>query len=47
MLTLAEALLSKVLVRSVQGIDKCILVLPEEKDKDKKEPYLFIQGINF
>lgn len=47
MLTLAENLLSKVLVRSVQGIDKCILVLPEEKDKDTKEPYLFVQGINF
>lgn len=45
MLTLAENLLSKVLVRSVQGIDKCLLVIPEEKEK--KEPYLYIQGINF
>lgn len=45
MLTLAENLLSKVLVRSVPGIDKCLLVIPEEKEK--KEPYLYIQGINF
>ena len=30
MLTLAEQLLSKVLVRSVQGIDKCTLVVPDE-----------------
>jgi DNA-directed RNA polymerase I subunit RPA1 len=45
MLTLAENLLSKVLVRSVQGIDKCILVIPEEKEK--KDPYLYIQGLNF
>lgn len=44
MLTLAESLLSKVLVRAVQGIDKCILVAPESKDK---EPYLHVQGINF
>jgi DNA-directed RNA polymerase I subunit RPA1 len=45
MLTLAENLLSKVLVRSVSGIDKCILVIPEAKEK--KDPYLYIQGINF
>ena len=49
MLTLAENLLSKVLVRSVTGIDKCTLVVPDE-DKEKsqrKEPYLVVQGLNF
>jgi DNA-directed RNA polymerase I subunit RPA1 len=47
MLTLAEALLSKVLVRSVNGIDKCILIAPEPGKDDKKEPYLVVQGLNF
>ena len=49
MLTLAENLLTKVLVRSVSGIDKCTLVVPDE-DKEKsqrKEPYLVVQGLNF
>jgi len=49
MLTLAESLLSKVLVRSVQGIDKCTLIVPDE-DKEKsqrKEPYIIVQGLNF
>ena len=44
MLTLAENLLTKVLVRSVTGIDKCTLVVPDE-DKEKsqrKEPYLVV-----
>lgn len=44
MLTLAENLLTKVLVRSVAGIDKCTLVVPDE-DKEKserKEPYLVV-----
>ena len=45
MLTLAETLLSKVLVRSVNGIDKCTLINGEQKDG--KEPYLIVQGINF
>ena len=45
MLTLAESLISKVLVRSVQGIDKCLLINGDQKDK--KEPYLIVQGISF
>jgi hypothetical protein len=50
MLTLAETLLSKVLVRSVAGIDKCILIAQDpskEGTVDKKEPYLLVQGLNF
>jgi DNA-directed RNA polymerase I subunit RPA1 len=49
MLTLAEQLLSKVLVRSINGIDKCTLIVPDE-DKEKsqrKEPYIIVQGLNF
>lgn len=46
MLTLAEALLSKVLVRSVPGIDKCTLIATEP-GKEYKEPYLVVQGLNF
>jgi hypothetical protein len=44
MLTLAEQLLSKVLVRSINGIDKCTLIVPDE-DKEKsqrKEPYIIV-----
>lgn len=50
MLTLAETLLSKVLVRAVTGIDKCILIAQDETKQstaDKKEPYLLVQGLNF
>jgi DNA-directed RNA polymerase I subunit RPA1 len=49
MLTLAESLLSKVLVRSVQGIDKCVLIAPDpdKEGADKKEPYIIVQGLNF
>ena len=49
MLTLAEHLITKILVRSVKDIDKCTLIAPEPgKDSgDKKEPYLLVQGINF
>ena len=50
MLTLAETLLSKVLVRSVAGIDKCIPIAQDpskEGTVDKKEPYLLVQGLNF
>lgn len=39
MLTVAEAILAKVLVRSVSGIDNCILVTP---DKANEEPYLLV-----
>ena len=45
MLTLAEALLSKVLVQSVNGIDKCTLIVPDANKEG--EPYLMVQGINF
>jgi DNA-directed RNA polymerase I subunit RPA1 len=45
MLSLAESLLPKVLIRSVNGIDKCTLINGDQKDK--KEPYLIVQGINF
>ena len=44
MLTLAESLLSKILVRSIQGIDKCILIAPDlgKESNEKKEPYLLV-----
>jgi len=44
MLTVAESILSKVLVRSISGIDQCVLVTP---DKAGEEPYLYVQGLNF
>jgi len=44
MLTIAEDVLSKVLVRSVPGIEKCTLIKPK---KDNEEPVLVVQGINF
>jgi len=39
MLTVAESILSKVLVRSISGIDQCVLVTP---DKAGEEPYLYV-----
>ncbi len=42
MLNLVETLLSKVLVRSINGIDKCILIAPEKESDAKKEPYLLV-----
>lgn len=39
MLTVAESLLAKVLVRSVPGIDNCLLITP---DKAHEEPYLLV-----
>ena len=34
--------MQKVLIRNIQGIEKCSLVQPRGA-----EPYLFVQGINF
>lgn len=39
MLTLAEQILTKVLIRSVKDIDKCTLIVPE---KAGDEPYLLV-----
>lgn len=44
MLTVAESLLTKVLVRSVSGIENCLLITP---DKANEEPYLMVHGLNF
>lgn len=43
LLSLTEAVIKKVVVRSVQGVDKCTLVVPEKGG----EPYLFVQGLSF
>ena len=39
MLTIAEQILHKVLVRSVKGIEKCTLI---KTQKEGEEPYLVI-----
>lgn len=44
MLTIAEAIVGKVLLRSVPGIEKCTLIQPEKQNDD---PYLLVQGLNF
>jgi DNA-directed RNA polymerase I subunit RPA1 len=44
MLTLTEHTLQQVIVRQVPGIEKCTLVKPK---KDKEEPCMVVQGINF
>jgi len=44
MLEVADAILSKVLIRSVPGIDKCLLITP---NKQGEKPFLMVQGINF
>lgn len=42
LLTIAESCMQKVLIRNIQGIEKCTLIQPRGA-----EPYLFVQGINF
>jgi len=44
MITIVEQILSKVLVRSMHGIEKCTLILPK---KEGEEPFLMVSGLNF
>jgi hypothetical protein len=42
LLSLVDTVVKKVVVRSVPGVDKCSLIMPE-----KGEPYLFVQGQSY
>lgn len=44
MITIAEGILSKILVRSVQGIERCTLIMPS---KQGDEAFMMVQGLNF
>jgi DNA-directed RNA polymerase I subunit RPA1 len=44
LLSLVEAVVKRVVVRSVAGVDRCILIMPE---KAGQEPHLFVQGQSF